>query len=198
MPSTAAVTAATVVARRPRTAPTPPPAAAVRTQPSQPIGVAMAEGPERDAIVERLQALGWPVVVASDGPGALHLLDRRQPALILLDLWLPQINGLDVLRQAGRYVPAILISDFASPTVRAGAAAVGALGFLLQPVNVDALIAQAQHILTLPQVGLRQSEETHDCSRDGHDVELDPGNARVGWSDRAGELRGATRLGAHA
>ena len=126
MPSTAAVTAATVVARRPRTAPTPPPAAAVRTQPSQPIGVAMAEGPERDAIVERLQALGWPVVVASDGPGALHLLDRRQPALILLDLWLPQINGLDVLRQAHHPAPAIILSDVASPELVLGAAAAGA------------------------------------------------------------------------
>lgn len=198
MASTAAVTPASPVVRRPRAASPSTVVVARRAEPARPIAVAMAEGTDRDAIVDRIRALGWPVVVATDGPGALHLLDMRQPALILLDLWLPQINGLDVLRQAGRYVPAILISDFASPEVRAGAASVGALGFLLQPVNVDALIAQAQHILTLPLVSQQATEETHDCSRAEHDLELDPGDARVGWADRASELRGVTRLGAHA
>ncbi len=200
MPSTAAAIILPPVARRPRPALTALSASPTvhRHAPSRPIAVAMAESPERDTLIERLQTLGWPVVVADDGPGALHLLEMRQPALILLDLWLPQINGLDVLRQAGRFVPAILISDFASPAVRAGAAAVGAVGFLLQPVNVDALVSQAQQILTRLPGSAAGTEETHDCSRDGLNLELDPGDARVGWTDRAGELGSVARFGAHA
>ncbi|MBL8093015.1 MAG: response regulator [Anaerolineales bacterium] len=200
MPTTAAVNPNPALVRRPKTVRTTPRVAtsAATSAPARAVAVAMADGAERDILVERLRGLGWTVWVATDGPGALHLLETRQPALILLDLWLPQINGLDVLRQAGRYVPAVLISDFASPEVRIGAAAVGALGFLLQPVDVDALIAQAQHILTLPLAGQRVAEERYDGSSDGNEVEHDPGHARVGWADRAGELRGPARLGAHA
>ncbi len=197
MPSSAAAKTSSSFARRSalaRLRPTTVP----RPQSPRLVAVAMADGPERDGIVARLRELGWSVLTASDGSGALHLLNQRQPALILLDLWLPQINGLDVLRQAERPTPAILISEFCSPAVRFSAAAAGALSFWLQSINLEALIAQAHYILTQPLADQRIAEETHDSSRIGHQVEPDPGDARVGWADRASQLRGIARYGAHA
>ena len=200
MPSTVAAHVPTLVKRRPTAVPAASAAPDVvrRHAPDRSIAVAMADSPERDALVTRLQPLGLPVIIAEDGPAAIHLIDMRQPALILLDLCLPLINGLDVLRQAEKHVPAILISDFVSPGVRAGAAAVGALSFLLQPVTVDALVNQVQQILSRLPGNTPGTEEIHDCSRDGLNVEIDTGDTRLGWADRTGEFGSVARLGAHA
>lgn len=111
------------------------------------IGLALADGLTRDLIRLRFERLGWQVVTAGSGPDALHLLETRTLALILLDLWLPQINGLDVLRQARRSTPAIILSDVASPELVLGAAAVGALGFVLKPIDLDALVARARQAM---------------------------------------------------
>ncbi len=112
-----------------------------------PIALALADGLTRDLIRLRFERLGWQVLTVNDGRNALHLLQTRSLALILLDLWLPQINGLDVLRQARRSTPAIILSDVASPELVLGAAAVGALGFVLKPIDLDALVARAKQAM---------------------------------------------------
>ncbi len=117
------------------------------------VGLALADGLTRDLIRLRFERLGWSVVTAADGPRALHLLQTRTLALILLDLWLPQINGLDVLRQARNPAPAIILSDVASPELVLGAAAAGALGFVLKPIDLDALVLRARHAMTGSPVG---------------------------------------------
>ncbi|HRF47121.1 MAG TPA: response regulator [Anaerolineales bacterium] len=112
------------------------------------IGLALADGLTRDLIRLRFERLGWKVLTASDGRRALHMLQTQTLALILLDLWLPQINGLDVLRQARNPAPAIILSDVASPELVLGAAAAGAHGFVLKPIDLDALVSRARQAMT--------------------------------------------------
>ncbi|MBL8093014.1 MAG: response regulator [Anaerolineales bacterium] len=112
------------------------------------IGLALADGLTRDLIRLRFERLGWQVVTAGSGPDALHLLETRTLALILLDLWLPQVNGLEVLRQAQNPAPAIILSDVASPELVLGAVAAGALGFVLKPIDLDALVLRARQTMT--------------------------------------------------
>ena len=139
----------------PRPAAVPEPA--LQPQPAEPavkapIALALADGLTRDLIRLRFERLGWQVLTVNDGRNALHLLQTRSLALILLDLWLPQVNGLDVLRQARRSTPAISLSDVASPELVLGAAAVGALGFVLKPIDLDALVARArQAMASMPE-----------------------------------------------
>jgi DNA-binding response OmpR family regulator len=112
------------------------------------IGLALADSLTRDLIRLRFERVGWQVATAGTGPDALHLLKSRALALILLDLWLPQINGLDVLRQAQNPAPAIILSDVASPELVLGAVAAGALGFVLKPIDLDALVLRARQTMT--------------------------------------------------
>jgi len=112
------------------------------------VGLALADGLTRDLVRLRFERLGWKVLTASDGQRALHMLQTQSLALILLDLWLPQINGLDVLRQARIVAPAIILSDVASPELVLGAVAAGAQGFVLKPVDLDALVARARQAMT--------------------------------------------------
>ncbi len=131
----------------PQPSPRNPPTANAEQAPKAPVALALADGLTRDLIRLRFERLGWQVLTVDDGRNALHLLQTRSLALILLDLWLPQINGLDVLRQARRSTPAIILSDVASPELVLGAAAVGALGFVLKPIDLDALVARARQAM---------------------------------------------------
>ena len=74
---------------------------------------AMAEAPRKILIVEdeedirslvryNLEAEGFAVVDASDGERGLHLAAKERPALIILDLMLPGLSGLEVWSSAAR------------------------------------------------------------------------------------------------
>jgi len=75
---------------------------------------------------------GYRVVTAGDGEEALRLARESQPDIILLDMLLPKVQGLDVLRilkenQATRHIPVVVLSSLSRANegklVEAGAAA---------------------------------------------------------------------------
>ena len=53
----------------------------------------------REMYTERLKAEGFQVIAAKDGEEALQLASENKPNLILLDIMMPKINGLDVLKK---------------------------------------------------------------------------------------------------
>jgi DNA-binding response OmpR family regulator len=52
----------------------------------------------REVLTYKLQAAGYPTLTAGDGPAALELAERHRPRMILLDIALPGMDGLDVCR----------------------------------------------------------------------------------------------------
>jgi len=97
------------------------------------------------AIFDRLiGSLGYAVIGADSGEAAIAAMARHQPAAILLDLDLPDIPGLDVLRRlkadpAGAAIPMYVI---ASDADRWGAAkTLGAMGRISKPVTRDEIVA---------------------------------------------------------
>lgn len=55
----------------------------------------------RDAYRHVLRFKGYKVAVAADGEEGLQLLDRHKPDIVLLDVLMPKLDGIDFLRQAG-------------------------------------------------------------------------------------------------
>ncbi|HEY7164268.1 MAG TPA: response regulator, partial [Candidatus Binatia bacterium] len=53
----------------------------------------------REVIEDRLESLGYAVTTASDGVDCLGILSKQTPDLILLDIEMPKMNGLDALRE---------------------------------------------------------------------------------------------------
>ncbi len=95
----------------------------------------------RDVVRWLLEDEGWTVETASDGRDALERATRERPALIVLDMGLPIINGEEVarrLRQVYASPPPIVV---VSADGRAGekAARIGAASYLHKPFDVDAL-----------------------------------------------------------
>ncbi len=99
-----------------------------------------------------------PVVVAEDGEQALEKLFGAQnaqvqlaPALILLDLNLPKLNGLDVLRElrsndSTRMVPVVILTSSLEESDRLQAYQSGANSYVRKPVDFEEFIAVAQQL----------------------------------------------------
>jgi two-component system chemotaxis response regulator CheY len=112
----------------------------------------------RWSLKERLTAAGYGVVEAETGLEAVDVFAARLPALVLLDLALPELDGLGVLRSVRRLDPAcavIVMSAQDSPSSGSGAEALrlGAAHFLAKPFDVDAIVALVE--ATLARAGSR-------------------------------------------
>src|ERR1019366_5196964 len=101
----------------------------------------------RKILREELDAIGGVKIVgeAGDGLGALELIARHTPDLVLLDLQMPGIGGLEVVRQlqSGEHMPAVVIvtafDRFAIQALDAGA-----IDYLLKPVAQERLAAAVE------------------------------------------------------
>lgn len=101
----------------------------------------------RQTIQWVLEDEGLAVATAADGQEALDLAAQRRPALVVLDMALPRLNGLavaDGLRHLyGQSAPPILVVT-ADGRAESKARQVGAYGFLQKPFDLEELVAAVQ------------------------------------------------------
>ncbi|WP_053382308.1 response regulator [Leucobacter celer] len=94
------------------------------------------------------------VVGAADGRDALALIDRTSPDVVLLDIRMPEVDGLTVLRSLprGAQAPRVaMLTTFGSDDLIAEAMSIGAAGFLLKDTDPEAL---PQYVRTLASGGV--------------------------------------------
>ena len=89
---------------------------------------------------------------AGDGSEAIELIDSADPDLILLDMMMPRIGGIEVLehirsRKELADTPVVVVSAFASPADRGRAAKAGATGFVKKPFDPEALRSLVEELL---------------------------------------------------
>src|SRR3954454_11320713 len=94
-------------------------------------------------VVERLATrAGFDVLTCSNGADAMRILLRKPADLAMVDLRMPDVNGLDLLRQIRRAVPGcevILMTGHASVESAVEAIKLGAREFLTKPFDFDRL-----------------------------------------------------------
>ena len=118
------------------------------------------------ATVRVLEKAGYPVLQAEDGRGALSQVRSRRPSLVLLDVFLPDIRGIEVLRRiradpALEAVSVVLLSSFASaPGDQAEGLDGGADDYIIRPVASVELLARVRaHLRERERInGYRTSE----------------------------------------
>ncbi len=134
------------------------------------------------AIAARLRSEGFRVEIATDGPSGVELCDRARPDLVVLDLMLPGLDGLEVCRQIQkqRPVPVLMLTARDSETDVLVGLAVGADDYITKPFSprelvarVHAILRRVERTLVFPGPALRLG-----------DVEINTGTRRV---RRAGE-----------
>lgn len=97
-----------------------------------------------------LRRLGYDVLTAERGQTGLSIAQSKEVALVVVDLRLPDVDGLDVVRaiRAGPDPPpVIVVTAFASAATRHAALQAGAAGYLSKPFSVLALTALVRDTL---------------------------------------------------
>src|SRR5262245_23220199 len=96
----------------------------------------------RELLVKVLRRDGYQVVEAADGADAMSLLRGRPFDLVLSDIQMARVSGMELLEQVqkmDREIPVVLITGYAEPGAAMDAIARGAADYLAKPVDVIAL-----------------------------------------------------------
>src|ERR1700716_2442000 len=114
---------------------------------------------------------GFTVLVASDGPSALRSARTGHPDLVVLDLGLPGLDGLDVARALRREgeVPIIMLTARTEESDKLVGLELGADDYLTKPFSPKELVARIRAVLRRAE----RIRQRTDLIRVGTDVELD-------------------------
>jgi DNA-binding response OmpR family regulator len=131
-----------------------------------------------EAVRARLENEGYRVLVAHDGPQALAVAAEEHPRLVVLDLMLPGMDGLEVCSelQRDRWVPVLMLTARTEESDKIAGFAVGADDYLTKPFSLRELAVRVRAILRrFERIGAPPPEELLD--RDG--MTIDAARRRV-------------------
>jgi two-component system, OmpR family, KDP operon response regulator KdpE len=96
------------------------------------------------ALAINLRARQYDVQIAADGATALRLAGRRPPDLVILDLGLPDIDGIDVIHglRGWTHIPIVVLSARQDQADKVAALDAGADDYITKPFGIDELLAR--------------------------------------------------------
>jgi DNA-binding response OmpR family regulator len=100
-------------------------------------------------LAERLSLRGIAIRAATSGDDAMRLIEADQPQAVVLDVCMPDVGGLSVLRQIRARYPQIrvfLLSAHASTRDGIEGMRLGAVDYLIKPLNIDALVLRLTNL----------------------------------------------------
>jgi DNA-binding response OmpR family regulator len=131
-----------------------------------------------EAVRARLESEGYRVLVAGDGGQAIETAARERPDLVVLDLMLPGMDGLEVCKelQRDRWVPVLMLTARTEEADKVAGFAVGADDYLTKPFSLRELAVRVRAILRrVERIG--QAPSTEPMQRG--DLSIDPDRRRV-------------------
>ena len=107
----------------------------------------------RFMMLRLLEMAGYRVLEASDGEQAVELTVQKRPALILMDLSLPKLDGLAATRKIRQHmgvgrVPIVAVSAHDAPESRVEALEAGCNEYVTKPIDFDHLSALVKRLLS--------------------------------------------------
>jgi two-component system alkaline phosphatase synthesis response regulator PhoP len=140
-----------------------------------------------------LERDGFMVVTAADGPAALDAIERHRPALVVLDLMLPELDGRAVIRAVRRddeaaATPILVLSARGSVIDRIAGLEDGADDYLPKPFSPAELVLRVKSILRRTAVAPERSATTSAALIRHGDLTIDPARHEVRRGDRAIDL----------
>lgn len=115
----------------------------------------------RHTLTRLLHAAGCQITAAADGTEALAILEKPVFDLVFLDIHLPGVNGLDILRairKESAQLPVILLTGNATLQSALEALRLGATDYLLKPIDPEVLVARTRVILQEQAIARRRRE----------------------------------------
>ena len=125
-----------------------------------------------------LGSRGYDVRVAEDGQGGFKTFNEWQPDLVITDLAMPNMDGLELCRSLREIsqVPIIILSAKGEERIKVEALDIGADDFVTKPFGIDELLARIR--AALRRAG-SQSSETEEAILEAGDFQVDLGTRKV-------------------
>ncbi|HLG93190.1 MAG TPA: response regulator, partial [Acidimicrobiales bacterium] len=143
------------------------------------------------AMAISLRARGYEVEQARTGAAALELAARRRPDIVILDLGLPDLDGVEVLRglRAWSSAPVVVLSARHAEEAKVEALDAGADDYVTKPFGMDELLARLRALQRRAEPGEERREvrtahflidlAAKTATRDGAEVKLTPTEWRL-------------------
>jgi DNA-binding response OmpR family regulator len=130
----------------------------------------------------RLAAQGYEILTASDGEEALAVAREKRPDLILLDIMMPKLNGIEVCRRLKSdsslpFMPIIMVTAKADPKDVVAGLEAGADEYLAKPVDQTALVARVKSMLRIK--GLHDTGQEQAARLEAQAVQLSEWNQKL-------------------
>jgi len=140
---------------------------------------------DEDSFIEALQLglakEGFDVTVARDGAEALDLFAETSPDLILLDMMLPKISGIDVCRNIRSHsdVPIIMVTAKSEEIDTVVALEVGADDYVTKPYRMRELVARMRAVLRRAPNGADEASDDDEAPEERGGIRLEPETRRA-------------------
>lgn len=143
----------------------------------------------RDVLTRYLEREGYRVEVAADGPGALSAVARMSPDLIVLDLMLPGLDGLEVCHRlrAQSMVPIIMLTARDEEADKVRGFTTGADDYITKPFSPAELVLRVKAVLRRAEAAQTPAQTPGDLLRFGS-LAIAPAFRRVELSGRVVDL----------
>jgi len=106
----------------------------------------------RETLKDVLEDEGYVVFLAENGREALNVIERNAVDAVLLDLWLPEIGGMDVLqtiKSGNNDLQVIIITGHGSIDAAVKATKIGAFDFIEKPLSIDRVLSVVDHAIKI-------------------------------------------------
>ncbi len=131
-----------------------------------------------DLLRYNLQEAGFETDYVRNGADALHRAVEKSPDLILLDLMLPEVDGLIVCRllkndPRTKNIPIVMITAKTEERDRIAGLELGVDDYITKPFSPKEVVLRVSAVLRRIQVGNQQAEDTQQIQRHGLTIDLD-------------------------
>jgi two-component system response regulator ResD len=132
----------------------------------------------RDVLTRYLEREGFLVDVAADGEAAVDLVERSRPDIVVLDLMLPRLDGLEVFRRIrnDRNIPILMLTAKSEEVDRIVGLELGADDYVTKPFSPREVVARIRAVL---RRGERSWDESDGGSIVAGPLEIDTGRREV-------------------
>jgi len=136
-----------------------------------------------EAVRARLASEGFRVVVALDGPDGIRAAERERPDLVVLDLMLPGMDGLEVCKeiQKEQWVPVLMLTARTEEADTVAGFAVGADDYMTKPFSLRELVVRVKAILRRRD---RMQAATAQAPIERGPLDIDPARRRASMDGR--------------
>ena len=151
------------------------------------------DGDMADILEDNLTDAGYEVTVASDGGTGLDLARRQEHNLIVLDLMLPETDGLEICRQVRglpRYTPILMLTCLSSEVDKVVGLEMGADDYMTKPFSLRELLARVKAILRRDEASRSAREDDGPRTINRGDLVIDVEKRRVVRDGKSVDLTG--------